>query len=46
MAPVRSTKKLLEYSVVLVPAKEKEWEIECDTATILSQTWLIVSSKR
>ena len=24
MAPVRSTKKLLKYSVVLVPAKEKE----------------------
>ena len=46
MAPVRSTKKLLEYYVVLVPAKEKEWEIECDTASILSQTWLNVSSKR
>ena len=38
MAPVRSTQKLLKYSIVLVPAKEKEWEIECDTGIILSQT--------
>ena len=33
--PVHSTKKLLKYSVVLVPAKEKEWEIECDTRRLL-----------
>ena len=47
MAPVCSTKKLLKYSVVLVAAKEKKkWEIDCDTAIILSETWLIVSSKR